>query len=56
MQEMEVTYTERRGKKDLDEKEERRQGADREVANRWKEEKLSMRKVWLKYVGNYSER
>lgn len=57
MQEMGVTYRERwGGGKDLEEKEERRQGADREVANRWKEEKLSMSKVWLKYVGNYSER
>lgn len=52
MQEMGVIYRET-GKK---RKEESRQGADREVANRWKEEKLSMRKVWLKYVGNYSGR
>lgn len=37
-------------------KKERKQGADREVANRWKEEKLSMRKVWLKYRGNDSAR
>lgn len=47
---------EKGGKKDLEEKEESRQGAKTEVANRWKEEKLCMRKVWLKYGGNDSER